>query len=103
MHVIWLLVGCAPSIDSAPAKAASAYCKRAEECSLLQEGERKDSCEPQASEGFEAMWTQDFCPEGFERKAWSACMDVIQSWDCEDIAAGWVEIGEACDSHTVCE
>ncbi len=99
--ILWMLA-CAPSVESAPDKAARGYCKQADACGLLQDGERTETCEPNAVDGFEAMWTEDLCPEGFDRQAWASCEEAITTWDCEDLTAGWVGITEACSSREIC-
>ncbi|HJN75100.1 MAG TPA: hypothetical protein QGF58_14320 [Myxococcota bacterium] len=100
--MIWLLA-CVPSVEVAPERAARSYCQRAEDCSLLQEGERKETCEPNTTEAFEALWDESVCEEGFDRKPYKACETLIATWDCDDISAGWTDIGETCSARTVCK
>ena len=100
---MWLILACAPSVQRAPAQAARDYCARAEECALLQDGEREETCEPNTTDAFDDIWTPEGCPDGFDRKAWSACSDAIATWECDELTFGWAEIGELCGRRTVCE
>lgn len=99
---MWLLLACAPSVDRAPDQAAASYCKHADSCALLQEGEREETCEPNTADAFSEMWTEDLCPDGIDRKAWATCADAIEGWSCDDTLAGWGDIAEVCGSRTVC-
>lgn len=100
---MWLMVlGCAPSVDRAPEKAAADYCKRAEECALLQDGEREETCEPNTTAAFEEMWTEELCPDGFDRAAWKTCSAALSEWSCEDTLSGWGDIGASCGSRDLC-
>ncbi|MCP4805962.1 MAG: hypothetical protein GY913_28605 [Proteobacteria bacterium] len=101
--MLLILMACAPSVQRAPEKAARVYCERAEACSLLQEGEREDTCEPNTTDAFDDIWTPELCPDGFDRNAWFTCIDTIETWSCDAIDYGWSEISAACGSRTVCK
>jgi len=98
-----LVLGCAPRLEKAPEKAAADYCQRAEDCALLQEGERKETCEPNSTDAFEALWDPRVCEEGFDRKKWKSCAQAIDTWDCDELSAGWIDIGEVCAAREVCK
>lgn len=100
--MLWMLIACAPSVERAPEAAASAYCRHAEDCNLLQDGERTETCEPTSIDGFEAMWTEELCPDGFDREAWATCDEALTGWDCEDLTAGWAGLAEVCSSRELC-
>lgn len=101
--MIWLALACTPSPEDAPAKAARSYCQRAEDCGLLQEGERKESCEPNSEEAFTALWDQASCPYGFDRKLYDACEVEFTTWKCDDSTSGWIDIAETCAARDICK
>ena len=96
------LVSCIPSVDNAPDRAAAHYCTRADDCTLLGDGEW-DSCVDDFEDSFEFLWDQDRCEDnGFDRELWWECWDAIGAWDCDDLLMGWIEIADDCAASEVC-
>ena len=98
----WLLWACFSNDAATPEKAAKAYCKRAEDCGLLQSGERHGSCQENSTAAFGSLWSEEVCPEGFHREGWKRCEALVKSWKCDDVSAGWTDIGETCAAREIC-
>lgn len=97
-----LALGCTPEVADAPAQAASSYCDQAIRCAWFSESERGD-CESAADDIFAAFWEPESCP-AFEPKGWDACMDAIQSIDCEHwLTQGLEDFQDTCAEERICE
>ena len=97
-----MFFACTPEVEEAPPDAASRYCDQAIRCDWFTEAERAE-CEDAAEGIFSAFWEPESCPS-FEPKAWKACMDAIETIDCEHwLTQGLEDFQDDCAEERVCE
>ena len=95
-----LMVGCAPSYDSAKSNAAEALCQRSLACGQIDDSDM-ENCLDDNEDLFQSLWPEDDCDGDIDHDGYSYCLDSIDRIQCDD----WIDYLNAlddCSSAKVC-